>query len=195
MVSTRLSAAADQDRRARPLHRQRPPGVGRRSCSARRARSNVPSPKAPSMHVEPLDEAVDAHARAVVGDARSLVVGGHPAGAEPDLQPSVGQHVDRRQLLGQHDGVLVVVVPHERADAQGRRRRAAAISAGTGASWSLEVVGHRQHRVPAALHPLGQLDPARAIGGARRLDAEPERTGRCRGASRAATVVPALWRR
>ena len=66
---------------------------------------------------------------AVVRDARLLVVGLHPAGADAELDAAAGEHVERGDLLRQHDRVLVVVVEDEAADAQRRGRAAAAMAA------------------------------------------------------------------
>ena len=115
------------------------------------------------------------------GHARLLVVADHPAGAEADLEPTVGQHVHRGQLLGEHDRVLVVVVPHERADAQvggrvggrhQRRHRRELVA---------EVVGHRQHRVAVGLGAAASSTHSARAAGLRRLDAEAERSGGERG--------------
>ena len=74
--------------------------------------------------MSPLITVIDSSSRAmrtlggVEVDARPLVVGGHPPGAEAELEPAVAQHVDGRGLGGEHDRMLVVVAEHERADAQ-----------------------------------------------------------------------------
>ena len=97
---------------------------------------NEPSAQAPAEDLHCLDHAIDPHAVALLRDAGLLVVGREPAGADPELDPSARQHVERGDLLGQHHRVLVVVVEHERADPQIVVASAAAIIAGTGASWS-----------------------------------------------------------
>jgi len=72
---------------------------------------------------QPLDdgdallETVQAHAGRVVGHARAFVVAAHPPGTQAELEPTVGEQVDRGRLLRQHEGMAVVVVEHERADA------------------------------------------------------------------------------
>ena len=68
-----------------------------------------------------LREPRDAHARTVERDAGLLVVGGHPARADAELEAAVGEQVERRHLARAHDGMLVVVAEHERADAQRAR--------------------------------------------------------------------------
>ena len=72
-----------------------------------------------------------------------LVVGGHPPRADAELEPAVGQQVERRRFVGEHDRVLVVVAEHERADAQrvgdrGRVRRSRRIGA---SRWSTKWSG------------------------------------------------------
>ena len=98
----------------------------------------------PLMTAQALDEAVDANLGRVVGDARLLVVADHPAGTEADLDTTVGQHVHRGELLGEHDRVLVVVVEHERADAQSRRWRRPRHQRRHRRELVAEVVGHRE---------------------------------------------------
>ena len=60
-----------------------------------------------------------------IGDAEPLVLGGDPARPEPDLQATLGEQVERGQLLGQHHGLVEVDVEDPAADAQvgGHRRR------------------------------------------------------------------------
>ena len=67
--------------------------------------------------------------RRVVGEIERGVVGRHPAGAEAELEATLGQHVERRRFLGDDRRMLVVVAEHEHADPQrvgdrGRERRA-----------------------------------------------------------------------
>ena len=105
-----------------------------------------------------LGEPRDAHARLVERNAGGLVVGGHPTRADPELEPTVGEQVERRHLARAHNRMLVVVAEHERADAQrvgdGRgvrerdRRREVVVD---------EVVGNEQRRVPERLDLAGEL--------------------------------------
>ena len=105
-----------------------------------------------------LREARDAHARAVERDARLLVVGGHPARADAELEPAVGEQIERRHLAREHDRMLVVVAEHERTDAQRvgdrgdvrerDRRREIVVD---------EVVGHEERRVAERLGLAGLL--------------------------------------
>ena len=94
--------------------------------------------------VQRLFEPVDAHRRRVVGQTEHVVVGSHPPGAEAELQATVGKEVDRRRFLGQDRRMLVIVVEHQRADAQrggvrgshrDRRHRCQLVA---------EVVGHEE---------------------------------------------------
>ena len=119
----------------------------------------------------------DAHARAVERHPRLLVVGGHPARADAELEPAAGQEVERRHLAGEHYGVLVVVAEDERTDAQcvgyggdvrqRDRRREVVVD---------EVVGHEERRVAERLglaRPLRELLARAALG---RDDPESKRT-------------------
>ena len=55
----------------------------------------------------------DPYARRIERHARLFVVGGHPSGAEPDLDPTVREVVDGGELLGQDERVAIVVVEDE----------------------------------------------------------------------------------
>ena len=67
---------------------------------------------------ERLGEPVDPHLRWVVREPERLVVGLHPARAEPELEASFGEQVDGRGLLGGDRGVLVIVAEDEHPDPQ-----------------------------------------------------------------------------
>ena len=110
----------------------------------------------------------------VVGDARPVVVGSFPARADPDLDAAIGQEIHGGQLFGEHDRVLVVVVPDERTDAQGRGRLGGGHQRGHGGHLVSEVVGERHRRVPEILDPTGVIGPLLAGEKPRRLDAEAE---------------------
>lgn len=119
-------------------------------------------------------EPIDAHAGAVLGDARFLVVRAHPPGAQADLEPALGEHVERGELLGHDDGVPVVVAEHDGPDAQrlggdgrgGHRRH--------GCQLLTEVVHHLQGVVAQLFDPTGRVDEGRAVGTLVLLDGEPE---------------------
>ena len=75
-------------------------------------------------HADRLLESRHAVARRVERDSRLLVVGSHPPGAEPDLDATAREPVERQELLREHQRMPVVVGEHEAADAQrlGRAR-------------------------------------------------------------------------
>ena len=94
------------------------------------------------------------------GQIERGVVGRHPARADAELEPAVGQHVERRGLLGHDRRVLVVVAQHEHADAKrvgdrGRdrdrdhRRQLGAH----------EVIGHEERGVAQRFDLSGTLAP------------------------------------
>ena len=60
----------------------------------------------PLQHRDRFVEALDARRGRVVHDARLLVVGAHPTGADPELEPPVGQQVEGSHLLRQQHGVV-----------------------------------------------------------------------------------------
>ena len=105
-----------------------------------------------------LREPRDAHAGPVERHAGLLVVDGHPARADAELEATVGEQVERRHLARQHDRMLVVVAEHERTDAQRvgdrggvrerDRRREIVVD---------EVVGHEERRVAERLGLAGLL--------------------------------------
>src|SRR3546814_12761153 len=93
--------------------------------------SDLPGGEAALDDGNALLHAVDTDPRGIHRDARLVVVAAHPAGAEAHLDPAAGEHVDRSQLLGEDDRVLVVVVEAEGPDLQlgggvrrGKQRRA-----------------------------------------------------------------------
>ena len=59
--------------------------------------------------LEALDHPFDPDSWSVVGHARLLVVGSHPACAKPELNTAFTDVVECGDLLGQHDGMPVVV--------------------------------------------------------------------------------------
>ena len=124
--------------------------------------------------LDALDHAVDAHAGGVIRHAGLFVVAHHPTGTHAELDATAAQDVHRRDFLGEHDGMFVVVVPYERADAQVLRRVGGAHECGNWSELIGEVVGHRQHIKAVGLRALGECDPRRCVGGAVCLDAETE---------------------
>ena len=121
-----------------------------------------------------LDHAIDAHLRRFHRDARAVVVELLPARADADLEPPFRQHVDRRELTGEHRGMAVVAVEDERADLQRggehrgrghRRDRAEPL---------VEVIGNEQRRVAERFELADGVRPRAAFERAVDLDAEPE---------------------
>ena len=79
----------------------------------------------------------DSPARAVEGQPHRVVLVAAPAGADAELEPAVGEQVERRGLLRKHGGHVVVDAEHPAADAQrlGDAAAAAAIAAIGARSW------------------------------------------------------------
>ncbi len=93
------------------------------------------------------------------GNAGLFVVGGHPTRTDAELDPAVGEEVERRHLARTHDRVLVVVAEHERADPQRLGHRGRVRERNGGCEVVLdEVVGDEQRRVAE------RLDLARELG-------------------------------
>src|SRR5207244_335766 len=65
-----------------------------------------------------LREPLDPRARRIERHAGLLVIRDHPPRADPEVEPAVGEQVERRSLFGQHHRMPVVVVENKRADAQ-----------------------------------------------------------------------------
>ena len=111
----------------------------------------------------------------IVSDARLLVVAGQPAGAQPELDPALGEEVEGGHLLGQDDRVPVVVV-----EDQGAHPEVGGGLGGDGESDQravliVEVVGNEQRRVSEVLDLAGRGPPGRGRVGPGQLDSEPER--------------------
>ena len=136
---------------------------------------------------ERLVEAGDAHARGIEIDAGPLVVGGHPPGAEPELEPAVAEHVDRRGLGREDDRDACSRCraracrraasrwPRPRSRDPGHRRERVVD----------EVVGHEERRVPERLDLPGVARRTRdAERGVLGDDAEPEPAGDAPSAAR-----------
>ena len=137
-------------------------------------------------HIESFFELVDADPSGLLGDTRLLVVGVHPSRAEPELESTARQHIERGRFLGQHDRMLVVVVVHQRADAQLRGRVGCGHQGGYGRQLIAEVIGHEQRREAEVFRLLGLLGPSGRGGGGGELKSEPE----CPRVSHLRTVAP-----
>jgi hypothetical protein len=127
-----------------------------------------------AQHRDVLDQAVDPHLRRVHRDPRGAVVVHLVAGAEADLEPPLGEHVDRGHLAGEDGGVAEVGGEDGGGDAQlgGRRRRGR--HRGDRAVALVEVVGGEEGRVAERLQLAGRLGPAHPGERRHHLDAEPE---------------------
>ena len=121
-----------------------------------------------------LGHAADPDAGRVVGDARLLVVGGHPARPQAELHPALGEQVEGGDLLGQHDRVAVVVAEHQGADPQVGGGLGGHGQGHQGPELVLEVVGDEQGRVAEVLDRAGQCPARRPRRGVGQLDAEAE---------------------
>jgi hypothetical protein len=176
-------APADEHRRMRLLHRQRPSGEARRPRQRKRRAGPV---RLQNFHR--LGQPLDPHSRPVHRDPEPLVLGGHPPGAQPNLDPPTRQHVQRREFLGQHHRMVVVNAEHPaphpqlRRGQSGRRHRGQrrdvdrAMPGGVGDLSGPEVVvGRKQGRVTQILGPPGQVRPRRPRLSLERLHREPER--------------------
>ena len=120
------TAAADEERRVRPLGRLRLGVViGDRVVLAGEAER--PVGEAPLQDGDRLGQPCLADRGRVECHADRLVLGPVPARADRHVQPPLGEDVEARQLLRQHRGVPQVVVQHEGRDPEpirdGRDRR------------------------------------------------------------------------
>ena len=163
-----LAAAADDERWARALH-----GAGREGVTQHLVvlAVEVERPVGAQEALDDLDrflEARHAHGRVVVGQPGLVVVGAHPAGAEAHFEAAVAQHVERGRLLGQHEGVAVVVAEDQRAHAQRRRGGRHRRQGRDGGELVPEVIGHEQGAVAEVLG-FARLCGPRAGGAVRCL--------------------------
>ena len=125
---------------------------------------------------------------ASIGMPGAVVVELLPPRADADLEPALRQHVDRRELAGEHRGMAVVAVEHERADLQRGGQHRGGGHRRDRPEPLVEVIGHEQRRVPERLELADGVGPRAALERAVDLDAEPERvrahqwaTGQTRG--------------
>ena len=182
-----LPPAADEDRRVRLLHRPRAPGkaVG---VHVGAVDSDVLATPVGTHQLDDLGQPGDAHAGRIHGDAEPFVLGRDPTRPETDLEPAVGEQVDRGHLLGQHDRLVKVDVEDAAADTQpggdrggGRHRRDRgdvdrSVARGLGDRARAEVVVGREQRAVAEVFGVaGDLGPLLAGRGLEGLDGEAER--------------------
>ena len=134
-----------------------------------------------------LDHAVDAHLRRIHRDAGLVVVEALPARAEPDLEPTLGQLVDRRQLAREHRGMAEVAVEHERPDVERRGDGGRGRHRGDRSEALVEVIGHEHRRVAERLELADRVGPRPVVEGPVQFGGETERVGGHRGESRRAS--------
>jgi len=112
---TFLAAAADRDRRMRPLHRLRlAPGLGQLDVAARERGGGLAQQADDGLDtlVEPVEAFPQRRQRDAVGVAFLLV----PPGAEAKLQPAAGDDVDGGGHVGQHGRMPVHHTGHLAAE-------------------------------------------------------------------------------
>ena len=124
--------------------------------------------------VERLFEQVDSLTRRRERDAERVVLGLRPSGAEPELETTVGQKVDRRGLPSEQPRMVQRVVDHQGAEPQRRRdvsrahERAERID-------DAEVVSRLQRAVAECLGLACEVLPFGPGAARKRLQREPER--------------------
>ncbi len=151
------TATADDERRVRLLHRLRlPVQLGDRVVLAREAECAVGEQAFEDR--DRFGEARDAHARAIELHPGLFVVGRHPSCADAELEPAVRQQIERRGLTREHDGMLVVVAEHERADAERVGHGGRVRKRNRGRQLMVdEVVRHEERRESRGFGAAGEL--------------------------------------
>ena len=127
-------------------------------------------------HGDVLDQPVDADLGRIHDDARAGVVVDLVTGAETDLEPSLRELIDRRQLAGQHGRMTEVCGEDGCRDAQRGGRGGRCGHGGDRAVALVEVVRREQRRVAERLELPRRIGPCRALEGSHHLDAEAERS-------------------
>src|SRR5712691_3560987 len=128
--------------------------------------------------LQPFFHSLDADTRAVVRDSRLLVVLGQPARPQAEIKPAVGKEVHRRDLLGQHDRMAVIVVEYQGADSQGGSRVCSPHQGGDRCKLLAEVVGKVEELITERLHKPRSVPPRLAAGCGVFLHPKPEWLGR-----------------
>ena len=127
-------------------------------------------------HLGVFDHAIDADLRGVHRDPRALVVEALPTGTDAHLESSFRQHVDARQLAGEHRRMAEVAVEHQRSEVDRgrhcrchgeRRDRPEAL---------VEVVGNEEGRVAESLDLANRVEPRAPLEGLLQVDAEAKPT-------------------
>ena len=153
----RLTTADDERRTAGRVRTRRARQIGDAVVLARERDGLVGEQRLQDLRV--LDHPVDAHLGRVHRDAGAVVVELLPTRAEPDLEPTLRQHVDRRELAGEHRGMAVVAVEHERADLQRGGEHRGGGHRRDRPEPLVEVVGHEERRVPERLELADGVGP------------------------------------
>ena len=114
-----LTATTDHERRVRPLDGRRPTlVVGDRVVLAGEREGTLP--EAALHDGDRFGQSGDPRPDRFERQADGVVLLAVPAGADPDVEATLAQDVERGHVLRQHGRVTQVVVEHERADPQGR---------------------------------------------------------------------------
>ena len=127
-------------------------------------------------HVHRLDQPVDAGCAGVEPQARGVILRFHVPRAEAQLEAASRNRRDGGGLACGVDGVAQVVVEHQRAGVQARRRARGGRGTRERRQRSDEMIGNRQHVEPGLLHGTREIAEVRATG-QRGVQAEAERTG------------------
>jgi hypothetical protein len=122
-----------------------------------------------------LGQARDPDLAGIEAQACLVVLAFHVARAEPQLEPPVAQHVDRRRLARHQHRMAEVVVEHHGADAQPWRRLGGSSKSRHGRQHLGEMVGHAQRRVTLVFEPTCLVGPLRPGPGSPENGTEPER--------------------
>ena len=108
-----------------------------------------------------------AHAQrwCVVRDAELLVVGRAPSGTDTDLDPTLREDVERRDLFREHHRIAEIVREHDAADAQTRRGIGRGHQRWYGCELLAHVVGHEEHVITQILGAARDVAPMSAAAG------------------------------
>jgi hypothetical protein len=98
-----------------------------------------------------------------------------PSGTETDLQPSFREHVERRQLLGEHGGLPEVLREDGLGDPQRRGGVGDGLPGDERSERSHEVVGQTEGGVAELLDVPRGREQLLSFGGDAAREAEPER--------------------
>src|SRR5205807_7689879 len=128
------------------------------------------APRTPN-ELDRLLQTRDAHPGVVEADSRLRIVAHVPARADSQLETPVGEEVNRRRVLREHEWMTEVVAGHEGSDAERRRRRGSRCKSRKRRELASKVIRDEKDVVPGCLRsrcgrmPLGsrareaELDP------------------------------------